>query len=437
MDEILLFSSNSSIGNHTQLSQVDIVAGTLGSFGSGICFLIFILPLPILTQFKSLRKKTLFEFENAWLPLCTVSFLILPIVLFFAILPVSNIKDYVHSSVFSVADWVPGLVLICAWCTLGLTCYALAVDYVGLMVTNSMVLPVCVVVSMFIKMLRLYRTSDLKSYVFVSGQSIMFWIVLVICVIAFIIAFIGAVFKERSTREQRKELAQNVEMDIKNMNSGKAAKEKKEKTVSTAKVVFRYYLGLGCAVMSACSFYLLPLAFTLSYPLFDHMQTGGNFSLFQCHTALLSFGLFFGYIPSFLIAVGLLLVNRTIKKYAICSGGIISIKVNFKVWRVLSLLVTLIMGVCLAGALFLQWCIAEVYMGNFNGDYSVNSGVWNLSITYLTFAILSIPFSLFPLLEFKKTRTPERVLIPISCAVSVVALCLSCYFAYPTKWHVL
>jgi hypothetical protein len=251
-----------------------------------------------------------------------------------------------------------------------------------------------------------------------------------------VICFIAAMLIEKSTREFRKEQEQQVAIHIASVSKSKAHKKKKKSISPSLRVILRYYVGLATAVTSACSFFLLPLGFYRSHNLFEKMNSAG-FSRFQSHTALLSIGLFFGYLPSVSISLILLLVNRTIKKYAILSGGIVAICVNFKFMRLVSIFLSIFMGIMLTGSLFIQWSISDIYFGGFSGEDSFNYGIWNATICCLIYVSLSIPFSMFPLMECRETHRFDRILLAVGIMISLLSIYGSTYFSYPSKWELL
>jgi hypothetical protein len=340
---------------------------------------------------------------------------------------------YVNST-FDVLDWIAPCFLIGFFVILGISFYAWAVSLSGVGIASLFVFGLFPIVATFVSwgkdgsIVVRYLGSDTVSI----APAIVFTIGAGIILIGLVLSFVATIFAEKHHRYKRAEILQGILQDAaKDTERLSADSPKDVDTISETRVAITYWIGIVMAIVSGLCFFLVSLGTYVTPALPLKLMNNGGMSYFQAKVSITTIGLSMGSIPAMGLAIGLLLAKRSIFQYAIASGGAVACIHcnNFKWIRLVGLGASITVSILWYYS-FLMMLFAETqltapaHQATMVGLPNMQYGLYALWTVILT----SIFSGLFG--EYKSTKTPERVMMPISVVIVVIGLILVSYGGY-------
>lgn len=266
------------------------------------------------------------------------------------------------------------------------------------------------------------------------------------------VLFVGAmlmivtsVLLERSTRALRLEFEMGIRQDVVldrerfQTKDNRANMEKLQEKVTPERLVVQHTSGLVTACISGAFFPWIQFSAAVPVDMVESFVSGAGINLFQAEMVLYGISLPISSVISLAICLALLLFNKSIKKYALCSGGFVALDkcTNFKGWRLVAAIVSSLMGVAVYCSFLLlaagEWLLLSDRAATLN-QRSVNFhfALWcisALSIGSISGVILQVANRQM----LRATRLPERIMGPIAIVVIVAGLAVVGAATFPTS----
>jgi hypothetical protein len=422
----------SNTTNDTALTPANIAIGVILPSVGGILNALFIVTVPIITG--TLRKFMLWDFENIWFIFSFFAFLIYPTAAMFGIVPFNTMQAYVNNA-FDPVDWIGPCFLIAIFTVLGISFYAWSVSLSGIGISSLIVFGLFPVITTFANWG--YDGTIILRYMGNDGYSMSYAIVFTvgafIVLIGVVLAFVATVFAEKHHRYKRKEIEQGVLDDVaKDRERFNVTDSKAVKQISEKRMAILYWIGIAMAFVSGISFFLLPMGTYMSTTLLTKMTDIGGMTYFQAKVGITTIGFALGFCLTLALTVVFLIAKRTAAKFAIFSGGAVALFscVNFKAFRLLGFFLSIVIAALWYGSYLLllfgeTQLTALEHQESFKGLPNIQFSLYAAWTVMLTMAFSGA------LGEFKSTKKPERIMMPIAAVLVVVGLVMISYGGYP------
>lgn len=274
---------------------------------------------------------------------------------------------------------------------------------------------------------------------------VIFLVAIPILLIGAVLLLVSSILLEKSTREVRMEFEVGIRHDLVldrarfETKDNRAKLEKLQKKVSPEKMAIKHITGLVTACISGIFFPWFQFATIVPSGMIALFMEEAELNMLQTKVLIFGFSLPIASVFSLLVCFVLLVLNKSIKKYALCSGGFVALDncTNFKGWRLVAAIVSSLMGIAMFCSFFLlvlgDWLLMSdrsarenLHVANFH--YALWCGV-----ALIVSNICGVLLQVINTLQLKATRKAERIISPVSIAVLALGFLLVGVATFPTN----